>query len=347
MAADRSDRVLSPLGVEIARVPPPPDVAEAPADATETDNVRSKVLAPGTGHSRPLDDDVVEVHYTMWTKDGATVDDSRSRGTPATWIVRRISPAGLASGIRAMVEGEKRRLWISPYFSSEWTHQALTVDVELLRVTSPKPAPPTDRQLVTPPPDTARTSSGLRYHVHRAGTGTEHPRPTSTVTIHYTAWSAQPSTIFDDTVARGAPATVAVDEVMAGLSEALQRMVVGERTRFWIPAELAYAPPGPPQTALVFDVELVGIQRAVEGSPGTVRVQVNTPDAAYTLIEPDGTPRTAKGPRTFAGLPPGNYRIKPADIRSYAAGVVSRPADLSLAPGGTVEITITYRAIVR
>jgi peptidylprolyl isomerase len=38
-------------------------------------------------------------------------------------------------------------------------------------------------------------------------------------------------------------------------------MVVGEKTRFWIPEELAYkGKPGRPQGMLVFDVELLEIQ---------------------------------------------------------------------------------------
>ena len=38
-------------------------------------------------------------------------------------------------------------------------------------------------------------------------------------------------------------------------------MVVGEKTRFWIPVELAYkGRPGRPAGMLVFDVELIGIE---------------------------------------------------------------------------------------
>jgi len=41
-------------------------------------------------------------------------------------------------------------------------------------------------------------------------------------------------------------------------------MVVGERTRFWIPGPLAYGDvptrPGTPAGRLVFDIELVGIR---------------------------------------------------------------------------------------
>ncbi|HKU42982.1 MAG TPA: FKBP-type peptidyl-prolyl cis-trans isomerase [Polyangiales bacterium] len=42
-------------------------------------------------------------------------------------------------------------------------------------------------------------------------------------------------------------------------------MTVGEKTRFWIPEELAYkGKPGPPKGMLVFDVELISIERMPE-----------------------------------------------------------------------------------
>ena len=63
---------------------------------------------------------------------------------------------------------------------------------------------------------------------------------------------------------RGRPATFPLNRVIPGWTEGLQLMVQGEKTRFWIPATLAYgvkpARPGAPAGMLVFDVELLGIQ---------------------------------------------------------------------------------------
>jgi len=48
--------------------------------------------------------------------------------------------------------------------------------------------------------------------------------------------------------------------VIPGWTDGLQVMTVGERTRFWIPKEMAYeGKPGRPQGMLVFDVELLEI----------------------------------------------------------------------------------------
>jgi peptidylprolyl isomerase len=64
--------------------------------------------------------------------------------------------------------------------------------------------------------------------------------------------------MFDSSVQRGQTATFPLDHVIAGWTEGLQLMVVGERRRFWIPQELAYrGQPGMPAGMLVFDVELI------------------------------------------------------------------------------------------
>jgi peptidylprolyl isomerase len=62
-------------------------------------------------------------------------------------------------------------------------------------------------------------------------------------------------------VTRGKPITFGLDGVIPGWTDGLQTMVVGEKTRFWIPKELAYdGKPGRPQGMLVFDVELLKIE---------------------------------------------------------------------------------------
>ena len=49
--------------------------------------------------------------------------------------------------------------------------------------------------------------------------------------------------------------------MIPGWTEGVQLMVVGEKTRFWIPEELAYeGRRGAPAGMLVFDVELIAIQ---------------------------------------------------------------------------------------
>ena len=104
------------------------------------------------------------------------------------------------------------------------------------------------------------TASGLASHVLRAGTGTTHPGPTTSVTVHYAGWTTD-GELFDSSYSRGQPATFPLDRVIAGWTEGVQLMVEGEIRRFWIPVELAYDnQPGRPMGMLVFDVELLSLQ---------------------------------------------------------------------------------------
>jgi peptidylprolyl isomerase len=118
------------------------------------------------------------------------------------------------------------------------------------------PAPP---DVAAPPADAQVTASGLASKVLQAGTGTEHPVPADLVKVHYTGWTTD-GKMFDSSVARGRPAVFPLSRVIAGWTEGLQLMVVGEKRRLWIPAKLAYeGKPGKPQGTLVFDVELLDI----------------------------------------------------------------------------------------
>ena len=121
------------------------------------------------------------------------------------------------------------------------------------------PAPP---DVAAAPAEATRTSSGLASKVLSAGRGTRHPRPNSTVTVHYSGWTTD-GRMFDSSVVRGEPATFSLDEVITGWTEGLQMMVEGEKRRFWIPGKLAYGDtpsrPGAPAGLLVFDVELIRI----------------------------------------------------------------------------------------
>lgn len=108
------------------------------------------------------------------------------------------------------------------------------------------------------------TDSGLQYEVIEEGTGAK-PKSTDTVNVHYHGTLID-GTVFDSSITRGIPATFGVHQVIKGWTEALQLMPVGSKYRLYIPQDLAYgAHPHPggaikPFMALVFDVELLGIE---------------------------------------------------------------------------------------
>lgn len=119
---------------------------------------------------------------------------------------------------------------------------------------------PAPSDVAAPPADAETTASGLASKVVEAGSGTEHPGPTSTVTVHYTGWHTN-GEMFDSSVARGAPSSFPLNRVIRGWTEGVQLMVTGEKRRFWIPEALAYGGrPGYPAGMLVFDVELISIR---------------------------------------------------------------------------------------
>jgi peptidylprolyl isomerase len=244
----------------------PADVAAPPDDAQCTDSgLCSKVLAEGTGEAHPDSWDEVTVHYSGWTTDGKLFDSSVERGKPAAFPLNRVIP-GWTEGVQLMVVGEKRRLWIPKELAYNdmpgRPAGMLVFDIELLGIEDkpePPPPPPAPEDVAAPPADAATTASGLASKVVRPGVGSEHPTATSTVTVHYSGWTTD-GKLFDSSTLRGTPATFPLDRVIAGWTEGLQLMVVGEKRRFWIPETLAYqGQPGAPQGMLVFDVELIGI----------------------------------------------------------------------------------------
>ena len=119
------------------------------------------------------------------------------------------------------------------------------------------PAPP---DVAGPPADAMRTPTGLATKVLSPGSGTRHPRPNSQVVVHYTGWTTD-GKMFDSSLTTGQPASFSLDGVIAGWTQGVQMMVVGEKRRFWIPAKLAYEGQSDrPQGMLVFDIELIRIE---------------------------------------------------------------------------------------
>ena len=250
-------------------IPAPPDVAAAPADASLTaSGLASRVLQAGTGAAHPGAEDEVTVHYTGWTTDGRMFDSSVKRGEPATFPLNGVI-AGWTEGLQLMVVGEKRRFWIPGKLAYGDTPRrpgapagTLVFDVELIRFEG---APTVDvpPDVAAPPADATKTASGLAYKRLQPGTGTTHPRATDTVRVHYSGWTTD-GRRFDSSVVRGEPATFPLNRVIPGWTEGLQLMVIGEKARFWIPANLAYGEtpsrPGAPAGMLVFDVELLEIR---------------------------------------------------------------------------------------
>ena len=108
--------------------------------------------------------------------------------------------------------------------------------------------------------DIITTASGLQYQMLTEGTGTK-PTATDFVTVNYSG-NLINGQMFDKGEGIGFP----LNGVIPGWTEGLQLMNQGAKFRFYIPADLAYGDRGvgrviPPDSTLIFDVELVSIGR--------------------------------------------------------------------------------------
>jgi len=107
------------------------------------------------------------------------------------------------------------------------------------------------------------TASGLQYQVLIAGQGQVHPMASEKVKVHYHGTLLN-GTVFDSSVARNEPISFGLNQVIKGWTEGLQLMVVGEKSRLFIPAKLGYGDSAagkiPPGSLLIFDVELLAIE---------------------------------------------------------------------------------------
>ena len=107
------------------------------------------------------------------------------------------------------------------------------------------------------------TESGLQYEILTMGKGKK-PAATDRVKVHYHGTLID-GTVFDSSVDRGEPITFGLNQVIAGWTEGVQLMPVGSKFRFYIPQELGYgareAGKIPPYSTLIFEVELLGIEK--------------------------------------------------------------------------------------
>ena len=107
------------------------------------------------------------------------------------------------------------------------------------------------------------TASGLQYEVLEPSLG-QKPKATDTVRVHYEGTLID-GTVFDSSYRRGESITFPLNGVIKGWTEGLQLMSIGSKYKFFIPYQLAYGERGagqsiPPYAALIFTVELLGIE---------------------------------------------------------------------------------------
>ena len=255
-------------------IPAPPDVAAPPADVqTLPSGLAMKVLNIGKGTDHPAGNDCVRANFVAWKTDGTLFSTSTSMDN-SELLCLNAAIVGVSEALQEMVVGEKRRLWVPEDLTfrehhhhgikrpedEEPPHKDLTFDLELLSIIK-APATPTD--LASPPAGATKTASGLAYQVLKTGSSSAHPSLKNKVMVHFSCWRTD-GKLFESTEMGNHPALVTLATAPAGWREALPLMTVGEKTRFWIPAALAFGekpanrfnPPGD----LIYDIELLSVQ---------------------------------------------------------------------------------------
>jgi FKBP-type peptidyl-prolyl cis-trans isomerase FklB len=119
--------------------------------------------------------------------------------------------------------------------------------------------------------------SGLQYKELSAGEG-KTPAPDSRVTVNYRGTLIDGS-VFDSSYERDKPSTLEVRKVIKGWREALQLMKEGAKWEIYVPPELAYGKTGrdkriPPNSALIFEVELLSVEPAPPPPPRKDRPRI-------------------------------------------------------------------------
>ncbi len=112
-------------------------------------------------------------------------------------------------------------------------------------------------------PEVKTTPSGLQYEIIEATIG-QKPKATDKVQVHYEG-TLTDGTVFDSSYKRGEPITFGLNQVIKGWTEGLQLMSIGSKYKLYIPYQLGYGAQGagaaiPPYAALIFTVELLGIE---------------------------------------------------------------------------------------
>lgn len=120
--------------------------------------------------------------------------------------------------------------------------------------------------------DTVATASGLKYVIWKKGTG-EQATDGDKVQVHYAGRLLSNGEGFDNSYKRGNPFefTLGKGMVIKGWDEGIAKLHVGDSATLIIPASIGYGEHGRPgipgNSTLVFDVQLMGVKKAVKLVP--------------------------------------------------------------------------------
>jgi len=110
--------------------------------------------------------------------------------------------------------------------------------------------------------DVVTLPSGLQYKIIRNSNGAK-PTSDKNVKVHYKGTLID-GKVFDSSYDRGEPVSFNIARVIKGWQEVLPLISVGSKWQVYVPSDLAYGELGrdgaiPPNSTLIYDIELIGI----------------------------------------------------------------------------------------
>ncbi len=268
-------------GCHILRVEEP-----EPEQRTTASGLAYTILTPGEGPN-PQQGDVVTVHYTGKLSDGTVFDSSHDADEPVhlTLGEDEVIP-GLEEAVKLLREGAMATVVIPPdlaYGEEGYGpvpgNETISFELELLHVRQPIPA---EREIPDAEPAEAEpeevlhketTASGVIVSVLEAGEG-HVLQEEMLVSMHYTGFlDDDTQRLFDSSRDRGEPISFILGRnmVIPGWDEALPGLRTGDYVRLWVPHKMAYGREGrgpiPPETDLIFDIELLDAEDVSEPEP--------------------------------------------------------------------------------
>jgi len=196
----------------------------------------------------------------------------------------------------------------------------------------PWPAP---SDVSMPPPDAERDpATGIAHKILTPGTGTEHPNPESYVDLRYAGFERNGHQFEGSSPVRP-PQRYELKELSEGMRLELQKMVVGERRRIWVPAAHAYANrpdfSNAPRGDMTFEIELATITAP--------------PPVPEDVAAAPKNAKTTKSGLAYVVLKKGTGKIHPtentrADVVFSAWKPDGKLFQTSILNGGTIPVRV-------
>lgn len=245
----------------------------------------------------PVAGDKVVVHYTGTLTDGKKFESSLDRGEPFSFVLGRGQVIkGWEEGFALLHAGDKATFRIPAALAYGPANRPgippnsdLVFEVELVDVVGGVRPWVTAKGM-----DTVKTSSGLKYIVFESHKDSVQPGIGDDVKMHYSGFFLD-GKVFDSSVERGQPLPLVpgLKMVIPGWEEAVALMHKGDKLKLIIPPALAYGEKGygnliPPNSTLVFDVELVEVKKAKYDITGVEKISTQGGTEVYIIKHGDG-----------------------------------------------------------